>query len=273
MRFVFSMLRALPRCVLVWILSFAALLVYVLFPKRKKLAQENIKMAIGGNYKKTALKTYLYFAKMTAENIKYLGNEDYIKTHAKITGLENYKYAKSLNRGIIFSTAHFGNFEMMVCAFALLVEPVTIIVRPLDNKALNSIIEEKRTSCGNKLMSSKHANAFNFMKVLKRNGLLGILTDQGRRGDKMVVKFFNRDARVAEGVAVFAHKLGVPVLPAYIKEHAGGYEVVIEEPIFADKSKDFQSDAKEIMGKLHKRFERWIRKEPYKYLWMHDRWK
>ncbi len=272
-RVLYNILKILPKPVLVGFFSFVSIVIYIILPRRRKLAVENIKNAIGGNYRKTAFKTYLYFAKMASDTIKYLGDEEYLKEHVSIKGLENYEYAKSLNRGVLFTTAHFGNWELMVCAFAVKVEPVTIIVRPLDNKALNKLVEQKRTNCGNRLFSSKDSNTFGLIKLLKKNGILGILTDQARRSDKIKIKFFNRDARVAEGIAVFAHKLKVPILPAYMKELDNGYEIVIEKPILSHDADDYKSDIKAIMEDIHKRYEDWIRQEPCKYLWMHNRWK
>ncbi len=273
MKFLFNVLRVLPKPVLRIILYVFAFILFCAMPKRRKLTQNNIRLALGENYKKTTIKTFFYFSNMVSDNIKHLGDEKFIRKHIKITGLEHFNYAKSLNRGVIFTTAHFGNWEMMVCAFALLVEPVFVVVRPIDNGSVNRLVEEKRTSCGNKLLLTKNANAFNFLKILKKNGILGILTDQARRDDKMKIKFFGRDARVAEGMAAFAYRLDVPVLTAYMKEDKNGSEIVIEKPIFADKSLGFKDSAKKLMEDIHKRYENWIRKEPEKYLWMHNRWK
>ena len=272
MRTIFKILRSLPLSILKFISYGVIMIIYIVMPRRRRLAQNNIKMAIGGNYKKTAIKTYLYFAKMIAVNIKYLGDKDFIKKHVKVTGIENYRYAKSLNSGVIFTTAHFGNWELMVCAFAFLYEPIYVMARPLDNKSVDNIIEEIRSSCGNIILSSR-LSSFSFIKLLRKNKILGVLVDQASSDDSFKIDFFNRKARVSEGIGVFSHKLNVPILPAYMKEDKNGYEIVIEEPILPVKSDDFKKDVEEIMKKVYNRFEEWIRKEPEKYLWLHNRWK
>ncbi len=272
MRTIFKILRSMPLGFLKFISYFAIMVVYALLSKRRKLAQNNIKMAIGGNYKKIAFQTYIYFAKMIAVNIKYLGNKEYVKKNVKVTGIENYEYAKSLNRGVIFTTAHFGNWEMMVCAFAYLHEPIYVMVRPLDNKNIDELVEEIRSSCGNKILS-KRASSFSFIKLLRKNKTLGILVDQASSDDSFKIDFFNRKARVSEGIGVFSHKLKVPILPAYMNENEGKYEIVIEKPILPENTDSFKKDVEEIMKKVYSRFEEWIRKEPEKYLWMHNRWK
>ena len=272
MRTIFKILRSLPLSILKFISYGVIMIIYIVMPRRRKLAQNNIKMAIGGNYKKTAVKTYLYFAKMIAVNIKYLGNKDFVKKYVRVTGIENYRYAKSLNNGVIVTTAHFGNWEMMVCAFAFLYEPIYVMARPLDNKSVDNLVEEIRSSCGNTILS-KRLSAFSFIKILRKGKILGVLVDQASSDDSFKIDFFNRKARVSEGIGVFSHKLNVPILPVYMKEDKNGYEIVIEEPILPVKSDDFKKDVEEIMKKVYSRFEEWIRKEPEKYLWLHNRWK
>ncbi len=272
MKLLFKILRSLPLPVLELITYSSMIAVYIALPKRRKLAEQNIRFAIGGNWKKTAFKTYLYFANMLAVNIKYLGDRDFVERHVKITGVENYRFAKSLGKGVIFTTAHFGNWEMMVCAFAFLYEPIHVMVRPLDNKSVDKLITEVRSSCGNKILS-KRLSAFKFIEILRKGGVLGVLVDQASSDNTFKLDFFGRKARVNEGIAVFSHRLGVPILPAYIRENGRGYEVVIEEPILPNPDKSFKEDIEEIMKKVYSRFEEWIRKEPHKYFWMHNRWK
>ena len=272
MKFLYRILKILPMPVLQTLFDFVAIILYLLLKKRRIMAQDNIKKAIGGNYKKTALKTYLYFAKMVAENIKYIGNEKYIKKHAKIEGEEYYDYAKSLNRGVIAVLAHFGNWEMMACVASFLKEKVNIMVRPLDNKKLDEIIEGARASCASRVISSRES-AFRFIKLLKKNETLGILIDQAANENALKIDFFNRKARVNEGVAIFSYRLGTPVLPAYMKEDKGKYTLVFEKPIVCEHTGDFKKDVENMMIKIYSRFEDWIRHSPEKYLWMHNRWK
>ncbi len=272
MKLLFKILRSLPLPVLELITYSSLIIVYIALPKRRRLAEKNIKLAIGGNWRRTAFKTYLYFAKMLAVNIKYLGDRDFVKRYVKITGVENYRFAKSLGRGVIFTTAHFGNWEMMVCAFAFLYEPIYIMVRPLDNKSVDKLITEVRSSCGNKILS-KRLSAFKFIEILRKGKVLGVLVDQASSDNTFKLDFFGRKARVNEGIAVFSHRLGVPILPAYMRESEKGYEVVIEKPILPDLDRSFKEDVEEIMKKVYSRFEEWIKKEPHKYFWMHNRWK
>ncbi|AEA33415.1 lysophospholipid acyltransferase family protein [Hippea maritima] len=272
MRFVYGFLRLWPLCCLKALFRTVVLLVYLILSKRRRITQNNIRYAIGGDYKKLALRSYLYFADMVAFNVKYLQNRAFIEKHFNIEGYENYLKAKSLGRGVIFTTAHFGNWEMLVCAFAVLKEPINIMVRPIDNKSVDELVESIRSSCENKVLSSR-MSAFEFIRMLKKGEVLGILIDQAGGDGSFKVNFFGRKAKVSESVGVFACKLGVPVLPAYLKEENNSFTIVIEKAILCDRDKPKREAIQEVMDRVYERFEAWIKSQPHKYFWMHNRWK
>ncbi len=272
MNFLYKFLKILPKCVVLIFFDFVAIILYLILKKRRVMAEENIKKAIGGHYKRTALKTYLYFAKMVTESIKYVGNEKFLRKHLSIEGIENYNYAKSLNKGVIAALAHFGNWEMMTCVSFILKERINIMVRPLDNKKLDEIVETARESCGGNVISSRES-AFKIFRLLKKNETIGILIDQAGNEDSLRIDFFKRKARVNKSIALFSYKLGTPIVPAYMKEENGNYIVVFEEPIICERTDNYKKDIENTMIKIYSRFEEWIKNSPEKYLWMHNRWK
>ncbi len=269
---IYRILRLLPLWFLKGLFRFLIFIVYIALPKRRRITQENIRLAIGGNYKRLALKSYFYFADMIAFNLKFLGNKDFIKKHFRVEGYENFLKAKSLGKGVIFTTAHFSNFEFLACGFSVLKEPMYIMVRPIDSKFVDNVVETVRESCGNKVLSSR-LSAFEFIKLLKKNSVLGILIDQAGGDGSFKVEFFGRKAKVSESVGVFACRLKVPILPAYLKEENGIFTAVIEEPIMCDENKPRMEAVQDVMDRVYRRFEEWIKREPYKYFWMHNRWK
>ncbi len=274
MKVLFKLLRILPYWLIRLLTSIVAILLYFVLKSRRKIGLENIKLALGYSTtqaKRILFKTYLYFAKMVALNIKYLGNKRFIERHFSIEGLENFKQAMSYSNTVIFTTAHFGNFEMLVCAFAALKQPITVMVRPLDNAALDNIVWKLRQSCGNEIVSAR-LSTFDFAKMLKNNNILGILADQYGGAKGLEVEFFRRPAKCSEGIAVLSYKNKTPILPAYLKEEGDRFTIVIEKPIYPP-DEPFKQALHTIMRSIYIEFENWIKREPTKYLWMHNRWK
>ncbi len=239
-----------------------------------KIGLKNIEFALKVDRKiakHILLKTYLYFAKMVSINIKYLGNKNFVKKHFKIEGLENFKEALSQNKGIMFTTAHFGNFEMLVCGFAILEQPINVMVRPLDNIRLDEIVSNLRQACGNSIVSSRFST-FDFIKMLQNGQILGILADQYGGSKGLEVEFFGKKAKSSEGIAILSYKNKTPILPAYLKEEGKTFTIVIQKPIYPP-NEPFKQAVYTIMRNIYAEFENWIKKEPTKYLWMHNRWK
>ncbi len=275
MRFLFFVFRRFPLSLLRLFFRLLMSLVYLVVPSRRRIAQRNISKALNldsKSSKRLAFKTYMYFADMIAINVKHLGDERFIRKRVTVEGYEHFQRAKAMKKGVIFTTAHYGNWELMVCAFAILKEPINVMVRPMDNAKLDRLINEIRSACGNRIISSRES-AFGFIRMLKRNGVLGVLVDQAGGDGTFKVEFFSMPAKVSESIALFSYKLGTPILPAYMEEDAGGFRVIIESPIVAEHTGNFQQDIATTMKKVYSRFEKWIRKHPERYLWMHNRWK
>ncbi|HTR77964.1 MAG TPA: lysophospholipid acyltransferase family protein, partial [Gemmatimonadaceae bacterium] len=87
------------------------------------------------------------------------------------------------------------------------------------------------------------------------------------------VPFFGRLAKTPRGPAVFALRLGAPVLfAAAIRLPSGRYRMVFE-PVEATITGDRDSDVDRIVAASTETLERWVRQVPEQYFWHHRRWK
>lgn len=222
--------------------------------------------------KKTAKRTYIFFADFITDCIKLLGaDKKKIRKCVEIEGLENFLEAKEKSGSIIWVTAHFGNWEIMAYAFSLLIGEAYIIARPFDCKMLDRTINKLREKGGNKVISSRE-NTMYFLDLLKQRVNLGILVDQDAGSKGMFVNFFRRKASVSEGIALFSLRLNVPILPAYMVKKDGKFIFHIEPPVKVEGN-DLKEKTYNIMQFVYNRFEEWIRGYPHCYFWVHNRWK
>ncbi|MBI5085542.1 MAG: lysophospholipid acyltransferase family protein [Acidobacteria bacterium] len=185
-------------------------------------------------------------------------------------GFEHFEAAKRAGRGVLFATAHLGNWEFSAFAHALMAEPMSVVVRPLDNPVLDELAVRYRTLSGNSVIGRGKDFLRPLLAALHANQAVGVLIDQNVTEDRGIfIDFFGRKACVDSGFARLAHRTGAAVIPGYAlwSDQEGKY-VLHFEPV-VEMTGDTLADTQAIHGRL----EAAIRRTPGQWLWIHRRWK
>lgn len=184
-------------------------------------------------------------------------------------GEEHVQAALERGRGVLFATAHLGNWELSAFAYALLRAPMHVVVRPLDNPKLDALVAHRRTLSGNRMIEKKDF-ARAILKALAANQAVGILVDQNTSPDEGVfVDFFGLAACASTGLVRLAARSGAPVIPGYAlwSDQEKRYLLCFEPPV------EITGEVREDTQRLQKRLEAVIRRHPEQWLWIHRRWK
>jgi KDO2-lipid IV(A) lauroyltransferase len=194
---------------------------------------------------------------------------DNVHQWIRLEGGEHFEAAMRAGRGVLFATAHLGNWELSAFAHALMAEPMNVLVRPLDNPALDALVERRRALTGNRPIGKKDF-ARSILKALAANQAVGILIDQNESLDSGVfVDFFGVKACASPGLARFASHSGAAVIPGFALWNQAEQRYVLHffpaVPMTGDTAADTQA--------LHRLLERVIRDHPDQWLWIHRRWK
>lgn len=184
-------------------------------------------------------------------------------------GAEHFENALRAGRGVLFATAHLGNWELSAYAHALLTGPMNVVVRPLDNLLIDRMVERRRGLSGNRLIYKKDF-ARSILKALAANEAVGILIDQNASLDSgLFVDFFGIPACAGAGFAKLAAHSGAAVIPGFAlwSERENRYVLRFYPPIpiTGDAARDTQA--------LQSQLEEVIRAHPDQWLWIHRRWK
>lgn len=202
-------------------------------------------------------------------------NKKNVRKYIILEGEENFRRAYAQGKGVIFLTAHFGNWEWMAATFPLLTgHPCHVVMRPLDNKFLDQIVETLRTWTGNKTIPKKKAMG-RMLRLLQNGEIVGVLLDQNVDWHEGVfVNFFGELACTNTGLALLALRTGAPVLPVFnIRQKNGQYRVVIEPEISLIRTGNKEADVFQNTEIFAQIIERYIRAYPDHWLWLHRRWK
>ena len=206
------------------------------------------------------LAAFARFPALNGENISRL---------IRYEGLEHYTQAKARGRGVLFATAHLGNWELSAFAHALMTEPMNIIVRPLDDARVDALVERYRQLSGNRIISKREA-ARGIIRALQNNEAVGILIDQNTTpAEGTFIDFFGVKACAGTAFAKIAARTGAAVIPGFAlwSEAERKYVLRFYPPVA------MTGDAREDTQRIHSLLEAVIREYPDQWLWIHRRWK
>ncbi len=183
---------------------------------------------------------------------------------------ENLEYvtdALARGKGLLFATGHLGNWELSAFAFALLQQPIHIVVRPLDNPLIDAFVDRYRGLSGNRSIN-KRDYARGILQALARNEMVGVLADQHVQ-DGVIINFFGRPAATSAGIARFAARTGAAVVPGFAlwSDLESKYVLRFLPPV--EITGDPRADTQRIQSAI----EQVVREYPDQWLWIHRRWK
>jgi len=200
--------------------------------------------------------------------------ERYVSKYIKIEGYDKIKKAmRGEEKGIIFLTAHFGNWELCSLTASTVGYKMNVLARFQKLEKLNGYLNKMRSSKGANVIF-KDTAIEEIVEALKRKEAVGILSDQdgGKKGE--FVNFLGRRASTPKGAAHFSLKTGAPIFPVFIIRRGGPYHtIIVEDDISVLPSGDIKKDIHEILQRFADTLAQYVEKYPGQWLWLHKRWK
>lgn len=270
-RIVLLSLANTPRPVAGWLARRYIQLLDLAIPRLRRVGYSNLEMAlpqadrravIDGVFESIA-RILVAFSRFPQLNKAKIG--DWIRYE----GFEHFEEALRRGRGVLFATAHMGNWELSAFAHSLMAQPMNVVVRPLDNRYIDEIVENYRALSGNKLIQKKDA-ARSILKALAQNEAVGILIDQNSSLDQGVfVDFFGIPACANVAFAKIAARSGAAVIPGFALWSEAEQKYILRFYPIVEMTGDATLDT----AAIQKQLETVIRQYPDQWLWIHRRWK
>lgn len=251
---------------------------WMLIPnRRKKLALQNI---FRGNITKDA-KTAEEISKAAAVRFGTIGmsvfrfpllNKKNISDYVVIQGKEKLDEILASGEGCIIAGNHCGNWELEGAALALYGYPILAVGMKQSNEGFDKFIREYRSIPGQ--MVEYKTGVRDMLRRLKEGYFVGLLCDQDPGDTGLISPFLGQKTLTPTGPAHFALMTGRPVLMAFMHQLTDyTYEIIVEDPIYADKNLGKKESVRQITDDINKRLGNWIKKHPEDWFWLHNRWK
>jgi KDO2-lipid IV(A) lauroyltransferase len=173
-----------------------------------------------------------------------------------------------MGRGVVFATAHLGNFELMAAWLASSGYPIHTIARKSYEPRITKLLDEKRRACGvSCVYRNEPGAAAAMLRVLRRGEVLGLLMDQDTRVPSVFVPFFGKSASTPKGAAALARATGAAAVVGTIHRTSRGNHVI------DIARQELPADEWRATALLTAALEGRIRRHPADWLWLHERWK
>jgi KDO2-lipid IV(A) lauroyltransferase len=283
-RSIFGSLSILPRRTAITLGIGVGRLGFKLLAGMRKVAMRNLTIAFPEMSDEERLKiakgTFENFGRILGETSQFgkvsrenIGEIVEFELSGEIAEL--YKKIKAERRGVLITTGHLGNWELLVTAFAILYEPISYLARPLDNPMIEQMTLDIRTRFGAEPIN-KTNSAMIAITRLREGKILGILADVNAHPKEGVfVPFFGVPACTTSGAAMIAIRSNALILPAFCvwDKGLGKYRfvhgAVLEPVITGDRKADIAATTALYTAEI----EKIIRQYPEQWTWIHKRWK
>ena len=241
--------------------------------KSKKIINKNLSIFNSDISKKEKDKIILSMWKnygMTFIEYVFLSYFQKNNSHIKILGENNLQKIIEKNKPVIFVSGHFANYELMSMEIVKKKIKLATIYRPLNNFFVNPLMEflRRRFVCKNQIKKGINGvrDAINY---IKQDYSIALMIDQ-RVSEGEKINFFGKPAFTTTLPAQLALKFGLSVVPVFLeRDGLNNFTIQFYEEI---KSSDFKNKL-EMTKKLNNFLESLIIKNPYQWIWTHNRWK
>ena len=187
-----------------------------------------------------------------------------------IDGQEILNNLKKNKEKVIFISGHFDNFELMAMHIEISGIDLAAIYRPLNNVFLNPIMEKirKKYIC-KKQIRKGISGTKEILKEFKAGSSIALMIDQ-RVSEGIKSKLFNKDALTTTIPAQFVKKFNCKIVPIFIQRKENkNFQIEISSPISFEKNHNIE----DITLRLNQILEKMILRNPYQWIWSHNRWK
>lgn len=171
--------------------------------------------------------------------------------------------AFAAGKGIVLTTAHFGNFDLLVQLTALYRMPLTVLVEHVAPEALFQLVVALRASHGIRLLPTGAKAVRELLQALGKGEVVGVVADRSVQNRGVAVPFFGEDTLLPTGAVELAMHHGAPLVPGFgLRLPGRRYQITFEQPITLEQEGPKEEALARNVQRLAEVMERHIREHP-----------
>ncbi len=249
--------------------------------KRKYIALENLKIALGEEVSekelKKILKNFFHSIMLMIFEISHnVIHRESIIPWVEVSGFEYLDEALKKGKGVIALSGHLSNVPAMVAWLAEKGYPVAVLFKEgkyLPKDFLFNLIKSYNIH-PIPFYSDKDVPK-EIIKALNKGMIVFILADQARHG--VYARFFGKYVQCQKGAFVIARRKDSPIVPVFIVREKEKYRLIIYPELTIENNESDKSLSDRnitiLIEKYNALLENLIRQYPEQYYWFHRRFK
>jgi lauroyl/myristoyl acyltransferase len=270
--------RWVPRSLKFGLARLFGMLVYWLVPRIRRNTTANMSVVLNlpptnPRVRALAMRSVISYGELLVDFLRTyrLTPEELLRYTVAIEGCQHLRNFKSMGRGGIMITAHFGSWD---CCGGLVSidQPTHAVAETFGSRSLTALLDNVRAR--KNLRSIQLGNAARgILRTLRRGEFVALLADRPTPGKGVQVMFFNRPVWVPEGAAVLARHTGSPLLVGGMVRYADGtYTAHGMPPILIDRDQPAAEAVQAAMQQVMWDLETLIRKAPAQWYMFRPMW-
>jgi phosphatidylinositol dimannoside acyltransferase len=190
---------------------------------------------------------------------------------------ERARAADAEGRGVVMALPHVGSWEWGGAWLALENMPMTAVVERIEPGRLFDWFVDQRAKMGLTAVPLGGGSGSTLIKVLRRGGLVGLVSDRDLVGNGVEVEFFGERTTLPGGAATLALRTGAVLVPVVVYSGPGTWHTgVVHPPLDTTRRGSMRADVARLTQELASIFEEFILRRPeqwhlYQPNWPSDR--
>jgi Kdo2-lipid IVA lauroyltransferase/acyltransferase len=200
-----------------------------------------------------------------------LRETDYVRIDP--AGLRVFDEAVAVGRGVIATTGHVGNWELLAAAIAHRGYPATVVARRVNDPRFDALVADMRAAAGLRVLDRDDPRFAHALRTELADGrVVALLIDQDTRGAGIWVPFFGRPARTPAGAAVLALRARAECVAVSIERRPEGGHLIRFSRVERGEGRT-RGDIEALTARMTAAIEAQIRRNPVEWVWWHRRWR
>jgi KDO2-lipid IV(A) lauroyltransferase len=266
-----------PRAPRLWVAGALAEVVYLAWVPKRRVTVANLAQVLGvppdhPRARQVARRAWRNYGRYVSEFF-WLPNttaDAVIARQCDLTPAPGWRAlldgAREGRRGVVFATAHFGNWDVAgVIVAATLPTPLHVIAETFADPRQNELIQRQRAAMGMTVVPMERSLRL-LLRVLQEGGALGTPVDRPLGpGEGVPITFFGRRCYVPGGMAQLALKTGSAVAVGFVyydDAYSPRFYSFLAPPILPAPTGDRQADMIALTQRIYDAIADMVRAHP-----------